>query len=147
MIEPDIDQLIEDAFNGDSVAKSIIKVVLTQYYEQYALPPAEQKNISALVMMVNTWKGNKVRGSDGTFPEPKRPDTIGCGHNEHYWLEYLGIWWCESAGQFVCGKTNLPSHPKSTCNVCNTNHGNLYCLNRHLKESPDCRADFNLQLI
>jgi len=70
-----------------------------------------------------------------------------CRHpmSSHDKMDPSGILDCyeeSSSGQFMCGCSGPDGQIKPHCNVCNTNHGNLFCLNRHLGESPDCMEKF-----
>ncbi len=68
--------------------------------------------------------------------------------SEHTLLKNLGIHYCEAesrSGQFICGCQADSHHAKSTCNVCGRDFGNLYCLERHLEESNECKKKFEKQ--
>lgn len=72
-----------------------------------------------------------------------------CYHPMYYHERYerVGIVSCgaeSGSGQFICGCQGA-AHVKSICNVCGKDQGNIYCLNRHLGESPDCKEGFEPQ--
>ena len=50
-----------------------------------------------------------------------------------------------SSGQFMCGCSGPDRQVKPICNVCGKDQGNLFCLNRHLSESPECMKKFKKQ--
>ena len=67
----------------------------------------------------------------------------------HSKLEHMNRLDCEcesSSGQFICGCQGDGKVAKPICNVCGKDQGNSYCLNRHLGESPECKAKFEVQL-
>lgn len=72
-----------------------------------------------------------------------------CKHpkRSHNLREHIGIYECDeesASGSFMCGCDGAKTL-KSTCNVCGKDQGNSYCLNRHLGESPTCKAGFVAQ--
>lgn len=93
------------------------------------------------------WDGRMICATCHGSGETDEEICPRCKHpmSSHDKLEHADVLDCyeESAsGQFMCGCSGPDGQVKPICSVCGKDQGNLFCLNRHLGENPECKKNY-----